>query len=181
MNLIHTPIAGLLLLEPKVFGDERGHFFESHNDSRFKAAVGPVTFIQDNESASVQGVLRGLHYQTAPKAQGKLVRVIQGSVWDVAVDLRKNSPTLGQHFGVELNENNHLQMWIPAGFAHGFITLSPRAIFQYKVTDYWSKDNERCIQWNDPELNIDWQFTGTPLLSPKDEQGGRFSTADLFD
>ena len=181
MRVIPTPMAGLFLIEPRVFGDERGYFYESHNDQRFKELIGDFTFIQDNQSESVEGVLRGLHYQLNPKAQGKLVRVISGAVWDVVVDLRKNSETFGQSWGVELTGNNHMQLWIPPGFAHGFITLGKSAVFQYKVTQYWSKDYERCIAWDDATLRIDWRYSGTPKVSPKDAQGNAFDSADYFD
>lgn len=181
MKIHPTGLEGLLLIEPTRFGDDRGYFFESFNEKRFSEQVGPVHFVQDNQSGSIKGTLRGLHYQLNPEAQGKLVRVTTGSVWDVAVDIRRNSPTFGQHYGVELTAENHLQLWIPPGFAHGFLTLSDFATFQYKVTRYWSKDHERCIVWNDTDLKVDWKDVQSPLLSAKDLQGSRFAEADLFD
>jgi dTDP-4-dehydrorhamnose 3,5-epimerase len=172
MKATETRIAGVYLLEPTVFGDERGYFFESFNATRFEQLTGcKPHFVQDNQSLSAKGVLRGLHFQLAPKAQGKLVRVVQGAVFDVAVDIRKNSPTWGQWVGYELNARNHHQLWIPPGLAHGFVTLEDNTLFQYKVTDVWSKEHERCIAWNDPELAIDWHFEGTPLVSDKDALG----------
>jgi dTDP-4-dehydrorhamnose 3,5-epimerase len=184
MNTLLTPLNDLWVFSPRVFSDERGYFFESFNqkqfDNLFSHTTGGFTFVQDNESRSQRGVLRGLHYQIAPKAQGKLVRVIQGEVWDVAVDLRCSSTTFGQWHGELLSAENKRQMWIPPGFAHGFITLSENAIFQYKVTDYWSQNHERCIAWNDPQLNIDWQFKGIPTLSDKDASGQNWKATEYF-
>ncbi len=180
MKVHPTGIDGLLLLEPTKFGDDRGYFFESFNEKRFAENVGDYTFVQDNQSGSVRGVLRGLHYQLEPQAQGKLVRAVSGTVLDVAVDIRRSSPTFGKHYAVELTGENNLQLWIPPGFAHGFVTLSDTAVFQYKVTRYWSKDHERCIAWDDPELGIDWKLDMAPLLSAKDTQGTRFAEADMF-
>lgn len=172
MKVTETKLAGVYLLEPTVFGDARGYFFESFNEVKFEQLTGcKPGFVQDNQSMSAKGVLRGLHFQLEPHAQGKLVRVVQGAVFDVAVDIRKGSPTFGQWVGYELNESNHRQLWIPPGFAHGFVTLQDNTIFQYKVTDLWSKEHERCIAWNDSELAIDWHFDGTPLVSEKDAQG----------
>lgn len=172
MKATETKLPGVYLLEPTVFGDARGYFFESFNEVKFEQLTGcKPHFVQDNQSMSAKGVLRGLHFQLEPRAQGKLVRVVQGAVFDVAVDIRKGSPTFGQWLGYELNESNHRQMWIPPGLAHGFVTLQDNTIFQYKVTDLWSKEHERCIAWNDPELAIDWHFDGTPLVSEKDAQG----------
>lgn len=169
MNVIPTAIPDVLIIEPKVFGDERGFFYESFNEQAFKAATGlDVLFVQDNHSKSAKNVLRGLHYQTAPKAQGKLVRVIAGEVFDVAVDLREGSPTFGKWVGETLSAANKRQMWIPPGFAHGFLTLSESAEFLYKTTDYYSPEHERGILWNDPQLAISWPLTGTPLLAAKD-------------
>ena len=169
-----TPLAipEIVLLEPKVFNDERGFFFESFNLDVFAAAIGyaPV-FVQDNHSLSVRGVLRGLHFQLPPKAQGKLVRVTRGEVFDVAVDVRRSSPSFGQWVGNRLSAENKHQVWIPAGFAHGFLVLSDVAELIYKVTDYYSPEHERCIAWNDPEINIDWPIVGTPVLSLKDSAG----------
>lgn len=168
--VIHTlAIDGLLLIEPKVFGDHRGYFFESFRQDLFDAAVGQETlFVQENESRSSRGVLRGLHFQRPPFAQGKLVRVTRGAVLDVAVDIRKNSPTFGQHYAVELSEENKLQLWIPPGFAHGFVSLKDDTVFQYKCTDYYSPENEGCIFWNDSELGINWGIMD-PQVSDKDK------------
>lgn len=170
MKVIPTAIEGVLILEPKVFGDERGFFLESFNQQAFQAAVGhSVDFVQDNHSRSTRGVLRGLHYQREPHAQGKLVRVTQGSVFDVAVDIRADSPTYGQWVGVELSGQNHRQMWIPAGLAHGFLVTSDSADFLYKTTAYYHPDAEGCIRWNDPGLAITWPLNGqAPSLSAKD-------------
>jgi dTDP-4-dehydrorhamnose 3,5-epimerase len=172
MKATPLKIPDIVLIEPKVFGDERGYFFESFNQAAFNQAIGyEVQFVQDNHSKSQKGVLRGLHYQLPPKAQGKLVRVVQGEVFDVAVDIRKDSPTFGQWVGVILSAENKRQLWIPAGFAHGFITLSESAEFLYKTTDYYAPEYERCIAWNDPEIGINWQLDQTPVLSDKDQQG----------
>jgi dTDP-4-dehydrorhamnose 3,5-epimerase len=170
MKVIPTAIEGVLILEPTVFGDERGFFLESFNAQAFRAAVGrPVDFVQDNHSRSTRGVLRGLHYQREPHAQGKLVRVTQGSVFDVAVDIRADSPTYGQWVGVELSGQNHRQMWIPAGLAHGFLVTSDSADFLYKTTAYYRPDAEGCIRWDDPGLAIAWPLNGqAPSLSAKD-------------
>lgn len=168
MTIHDTGIQGLLLIEPKVFGDHRGYFLESFRQDKFNELVGEeILFVQDNESKSGKGVLRGLHFQIPPYAQGKLVRVIKGSVLDVAVDIRKGSPTYGKHFTVELTEHNKLQLWIPAGFAHGFASLEDDTIFQYKCTHYYSPENEGAVLWSDPELNIDWKIND-PLISEKD-------------
>lgn len=176
MKATETKLAGVYLLEPSVFGDARGYFFESFNNKKFESLTGFLPhFVQDNQSKSSKGVLRGLHYQVTPKAQGKLVRVVKGAVFDVAVDIRPDSPTFGQWEGVELSEDNHLQLWIPPGLAHGFVTLTDEAIFQYKVTDYWSKEHEKCLKWDDPELRIDWGFEGEPLVSNKDAEGQSFA------
>ena len=177
MKVIQTSIPDLLVFEPQVFADERGFFFESFNSNAFNAATGQsaASFVQDNHSQSSKGVLRGLHYQTAPHAQGKLVRVTQGEVWDVSVDIRPNSPTQGQSFGILLTADNKRQLWIPEGFAHGFVTLSETAEFLYKTTDFYSPKHERCIAWNDPVLAIDWQLGRLggmqPQLSAKDKEG----------
>ncbi|AXS80369.1 dTDP-4-dehydrorhamnose 3,5-epimerase [Dechloromonas sp. HYN0024] len=169
MKVTPTRISDVLIIEPKVFGDERGFFFESFNQKAFNEAVGQeITFVQDNHSKSAKNVLRGLHYQLPPKAQGKLVRVIQGEVFDVAVDIRKNSATYGQWVGEVLSGENKKQLWIPAGFAHGFLTLSETAEFLYKTTDYYSPEHERCIRWDDCDLAINWHLQGKPLLSKKD-------------
>lgn len=180
MQVISTPIPDLLILEPKVFGDERGFFYESFNDNIFKALTGVAcSFVQDNHSKSSKGVLRGLHYQTEPHAQGKLVRVVQGEVWDVAVDIREGSSTRGKWFGVLLSAENKRQFWVPPGFAHGFITLSETAEFLYKTTEFYSPAFEQCIAWDDPTLAIDWQLSrlngNIPALSSKDLLGMPFT------
>jgi dTDP-4-dehydrorhamnose 3,5-epimerase len=177
-----TPLAipDIILLEPKVFGDDRGFFFESFNRRKFAELIGrDVDFVQDNHSRSVQNVLRGLHYQIQ-HPQGKLVRVVQGAVLDVAVDIRKSSPTFGQHVTVELSAENKRMLWIPEGFAHGFVVLSDTAEFLYKTTDYWFKEHERSILWNDPALAIDWQLTNAPTISAKDAQGNVLVNAECF-
>jgi len=170
MKVIPTAIEGVLIIEPKVFGDERGFFFESFNQRAFNEAVGqPVEFVQDNHSRSAKGVLRGLHFQRPPHAQGKLVRVTQGSVFDVAVDIRPDSATFGRWVGVELSGANHRQMWIPAGLAHGFLVTSDSADFLYKTTDYYRPESEGSVRWDDPDLAIAWPLEGiTPALSAKD-------------
>jgi dTDP-4-dehydrorhamnose 3,5-epimerase len=181
MNVIKSAIEDVLILEPKVFGDTRGFFMESFNERAFEAAIGKrVHFVQDNHSRSTQGVLRGLHYQIQ-QPQGKLVRVTSGAVFDVAVDIRKSSPTWGQWVGAELSAENHRQLWVPEGFAHGFLVLSDTADFLYKTTDYYSPEHERCIAWNDQDLQIAWPDIGVmPRLSKKDAEGAVFVTADVF-
>lgn len=183
MKIIDTLIPEVKIIEPTVFGDERGFFFESFHQNRFEQAIGyAVNFIQDNHSRSVKGVLRGLHYQLSPHAQAKLVRCVQGEVFDVAVDIRRGSATFGKWVGVHLSAENKRQLWIPEGFAHGFVTLSESADFLYKTTHYYVAQSERAILWNDPELAIDWPLAGiTPQLSAKDMQAKSFSMADLFD
>ena len=181
MQVIRTAIPDVLIIEPKVFGDARGFFFESFNQKSFNEETGlDVNFVQDNHSKSVRGVLRGLHYQIQ-QPQGKLVRVVQGEVFDVAVDIRKRSPTFGQWVGELLSGENKRQLWIPAGFAHGFVVLSETAEFLYKTTDYYAPQFERCIAWDDADLKIDWQFSGVPALSAKDAVGARFAQAEVFD
>jgi len=182
MNATRLRIPDVVLFEPKVFGDERGFFFESFNQARFDEAVGrSVTFVQDNHSRSLKGVLRGLHYQIQ-QSQGKLVRVVSGSVFDVAVDLRRSSPTFGQWVGEILSADNKRQLWVPEGFGHGFVVLSESAEFLYKTTDYYAPQHERSIAWNDPDLAIDWQLDGaTPVLSGKDAQGKALREAEVFD
>jgi dTDP-4-dehydrorhamnose 3,5-epimerase len=180
MNCNLTPLKGLLLLTPVVYTDPRGHFFESFNTRVFKQVTGvQPEFVQTNESLSKRGVLRGLHWQTAPKAQGKLVRVVHGAVFDVAVDLRENSETFGQWYGCELSDTNHVQLWVPPGFAHGFLTLTDTAITSYQVTEHHSLAHECCLAWNDPVLNIEWPLrraaVARPLLSPKDSAGMAFT------
>jgi dTDP-4-dehydrorhamnose 3,5-epimerase len=168
MKVTPTAIPEVLIIEPKVFGDARGFFFESFNQKIFNDAIGlNLNFVQDNHSRSVKGVLRGLHYQIQ-QPQGKLVRVVRGAVFDVAVDIRKSSPTFGNWVGVELTEDNHKQLWVPPGFAHGFLVTSDSADFLYKTTDYYSPENERCIRWDDPDLAISWPTVIAPLLSAKD-------------
>lgn len=178
-----TPLAipEVILFEPKVFGDDRGFFFESFNQAQFDAAVGrPVNFVQDNHSRSARNVLRGLHYQIQ-QAQGKLVRVVAGEVFDVAVDLRRSSPTFGQWVGAVLSAENKKQLWVPEGFGHGFVVLSESADFLYKTSDFYAPEHERCIIWNDPDLAIDWPQQGDPVLSEKDEKGLPFAQADVFE
>jgi dTDP-4-dehydrorhamnose 3,5-epimerase len=176
-----TAIPEVLILEPKVFGDARGFFFESFNAQDFAQVTGlDVNFVQDNHSRSSQGVLRGLHYQLQ-QAQGKLVHVVRGAVFDVAVDIRKSSPTFGQWVGCELSEDNHRQFWVPPGFAHGFVVLSDTADFLYKTTDYYAPAHERCIAWNDPAIGIQWPQGLTPQLSAKDQAGLSLAQAECFD
>lgn len=181
MNILPTSIPDLLIIEPKVFGDDRGFFFESFNQRRFFELTGiSDTFVQDNHSRSARSVLRGLHYQIQ-QAQGKLVRVTAGEVWDIAVDIRKSSPTFGKWVGVSLSAENKKMLWIPKGFAHGFVVKSESAEFLYKTTDYYAPEHERCIIWNDADLAIDWQLgAATPLLSAKDQVGKRFRDAETF-
>ncbi len=183
MKAITTAIEGVLILEPKVFGDARGFFMESFNQKTFNDAIGhEVTFVQDNHSRSGKGVLRGLHYQRPPHAQGKLVRVTQGSVFDVAVDIRAGSPTFGQWVGVELSGENHRQLWLPAGMAHGFLVTSDSADFLYKTTDYYAPQAEGCVLWSDPALGIAWPDVGTPpQLAVKDAAAPPFSHATAFE
>ncbi len=181
MNVTPTAIPDVLVLEPKVFGDARGFFTESFNQQAFDAATGcQYTFVQDNHSRSSQGVLRGLHYQLPPHAQGKLVRVVRGAVWDVAVDIRPGSPTFGQWVAETLTEDNHKQLWLPPGFAHGFVVLSDSADFLYKTTDYYAPECDRGIRWDDPELAIAWpQVAGGYLLSEKDQRQPLLAQAQL--
>lgn len=181
MKVIKSELPEVLVIEPKVFGDERGFFYESFNAQAFAEATGVNTpFVQDNHSRSQKGVLRGLHYQIE-NAQGKLVRVTAGSVLDIAVDIRRSSPNFGKWFGLELSAENAKQLWIPPGFAHGFLVLSDYAEFLYKTTDYYTPSAERCIRWNDPELDIDWGLTEEPRLSAKDQVGKPLADADLFE
>lgn len=181
MNIIPTTLPDVLIIEPKVFGDDRGFFFESFNQAAFAQATGlNPQFVQDNHSRSAKGVLRGLHYQIQ-QAQGKLVRVVRGRVFDVAVDLRRSSAHFGRWVGVELTESNHRQLWVPPGFGHGFLTLSDSAEFLYKTTDYYAPQHERCIAWNDPAIAIDWPLEGiTVALSAKDQQGLSLTQAETF-
>ncbi len=173
MEIIQTPIQGLLIIKPRVFADNRGYFYESWNRADFAKAGIHTDFVQDNQSLSQRGVLRGLHFQNPPHAQAKLVRVIQGAVLDVAVDIRKDSPTYGQHFSVELTADNKISFLIPAGFAHGFLTLQDNTIFSYKCSALYNKDSEGCLLWNDPSLAIHWN-TENPALSEKDLTGSAF-------
>ena len=171
MKVTPTSIPDVLVIEPKVFGDARGFFYESFNQKAFNEATGlTLNFVQDNHSRSGKGVLRGLHYQIQ-QPQGKLVRVVRGAVFDVAVDIRKSSPTFGQWVGMELSEENHKQLWIPAGFAHGFLVTSDSAEFLYKTTDYYAPQYERCIVWNDPTIGVQWPLDSAPILSLKDTSG----------
>ncbi len=180
MKAIPLSIPDVFLLEPRIFDDKRGFFFESFNQAQFEEAIGkPVAFVQDNQSYSVKNVLRGLHYQI-PRPQGKLVRVAQGEVFDVAVDLRENSNTFGQWLGEILSADNKRQLWIPEGFAHGFVVLSETASVLYKTTDYYVPSSERCILWNDRTLGIEWPQGIQPILSPKDAQGSAFDQAVVF-
>jgi len=177
MRVEKTAIEGVVLLTPRVFEDQRGFFLESWNQKAFDEAIGQsVTFVQDNRSRSARGVLRGLHYQTEPRAQGKLVSVLAGTIYDVAVDLRRNSPTYGEALGIELKAEDHTMIWIPAGFAHGFLVLSEFADVAYKATDFYSPAHERCIRWDDPDLAIDWPLgSHPPIVSSKDAVGIAFA------
>jgi dTDP-4-dehydrorhamnose 3,5-epimerase len=180
MNAIKTPLPGVLLIKPKVFSDPRGFFYEIWNAHTFCEVIGEeIEFKQDNYSQSKKNVLRGLHYQVH-RPQGKLVWVVRGSVFDVVVDLRRSSSTFGHWFGVELSEDNQQQLWIPPGFAHGFIVRSVFADFLYKTTDFYNPEYERCLRWDDPHIGIDWGFEGPPLLSHKDQQGLGFSEAETY-
>lgn len=180
MKATRLAIPDVILLEPKVFGDVRGFFLESYNQKTFQDVTGLApAFVQDNHSRSIHGVLRGLHYQIK-QPQGKLARVTVGEVFDVAVDARKSSPTFGRWVGEILSADNKKQMWIPEGFAHGFLVLSDHAEFLYKTTDYYAAQHERCIAWNDPTVGIAWPFNGTPTLSPKDQQGASLRDAETF-
>ena len=182
MKVTPAAIPDVFILEPKVFGDERGFFFESFNRQAFREATGlDVDFVQDNHSKSAKNVLRGLHYQLPPKAQGKLVRVVQGEVFDVAVDLRKGSKSFGKWVGETLSAENKKQMWIPPGFAHGFLTLSDTAEFLYKTTDYYAPEHERCIPWDDPAIGIAWPLDGVPSLSAKDAAANELATISVAD
>ena len=184
MKVLPTAIPDVLIFEPKVFGDARGFFMESFNQRQFNEATGlQCEFVQDNHSRSGKGVLRGLHYQLQ-QPQGKLVRVARGRVFDVAVDIRRSSSTFGRWVGAELSEDNHRQLWVPAGFAHGFVVLSDWADFLYKTTNYYAQQHERCVAWNDPEIGVDWHLAAagieTPLLSAKDQVGVMLASADVF-
>lgn len=181
MHIQATSIPEVLILEPKVFGDDRGFFYESFNQRRFRELTGvDANFVQDNHSKSARHVLRGLHYQIR-QPQGKLVRVVAGEVFDVAVDIRRDSPTFGKWAGVTLSAENNRQIWIPPGFAHGFVVTSEAAEFLYKTTDYWAPEHERCLAWNDPAIGIAWPIDAEPLLSGKDQLGKLLADAELFD
>jgi dTDP-4-dehydrorhamnose 3,5-epimerase len=180
MKVIKTAIPEVLIIEPDVFGDERGFFLECYNARSFSEAVGTrIEFVQDNHSRSARNVLRGLHYQIR-QPQGKLVRVVAGEVFDVAVDIRRSSPTFGKYVSAMLSATNKRLMWIPVGFAHGFLVTSDSADFLYKTTDYWAPQHERCIAWNDPKLAVSWPLQADPVLSAKDQQGTPFSGAEVF-
>jgi dTDP-4-dehydrorhamnose 3,5-epimerase len=180
MNVIETAIPGVVIIEPKVFGDNRGFFYESYNQQRFEELTGTApAFVQDNHSRSARGVLRGLHYQIQ-QTQGKLVRVTSGEVFDVCVDLRRSSPTFGKSVSVILSAENHRQIWVPPGFAHGFLVTSDSAEFLYKTTDYYAPQYERSLLWNDPALEIDWPLQQEPLLSVKDKAGIPLASAEVF-
>lgn len=181
MNIVKTALPEVLIFEPKVFGDDRGFFFESFNARQFEDATGlKRDFVQDNHSRSAKNVLRGLHYQIQ-QPQGKLVRVVAGTVFDVAVDIRRSSPNFGKWVGVELSAENKRQLWVPEGFAHGFVVLSESAEFLYKTTDYYAPQFERSLRWDDPALDIQWPIDGVPVLSKKDEDAPAFAVAELFE
>ncbi|WP_028452874.1 dTDP-4-dehydrorhamnose 3,5-epimerase [Chitinilyticum aquatile] len=182
MNVIDTEIPDVKIIEPRVFGDDRGYFYESFNQQHFNAAIGrEVQFVQDNHSRSVQGVLRGLHYQLTPHPQGKLVRCTLGEVFDVAVDLRQSSPTFGKWVGVSLSAENKRQLWIPEGFAHGFLVVSDVAEFLYKTTDFWHPELDRSLNWADPHIAIDWPLAGgVPILAQKDAAASFWSDAAFY-
>ncbi len=180
MNVIQTNLPEVLIFEPRIFGDDRGFFYESFNAKKFTELSGiKTTFVQDNHSLSAKNVLRGLHYQIS-QPQGKLVRVVSGEVFDVAVDIRKSSPCFGQWVGVTLSASNKRQLWVPPGFAHGFMVISDSAEFLYKTTDYWAPEYERCLQWNDPAVGIQWPLQGAPIMSAKDQQGQLLANAEVF-
>lgn len=177
MKVERLAVPDVLIIEPTVFGDDRGFFFESFNQRRFEDTIGrSVSFVQDNHSRSSRGVLRGLHYQVE-QTQGKLLRVVQGEIFDVAVDIRRSSPTFGKWVGATLSADNRKQMWVPEGFAHGFLVLSDMAEVLYKTTDFYAKEHERCVVWNDPTVGVEWPLDGEPLLSPKDVAGAAFVDA----
>lgn len=181
MKMTRTDIEGLVVIEPRVFGDSRGYFFESFSQREFEKEVGQVRFVQDNESKSSYGVVRGLHFQKPPHTQSKLVRVVKGRVLDVAVDLRRDSKTYGKYFSVELTEENHLQLFIPKGFAHGFAVLSDEAVFQYKCDEFYAPESEGAIAWNDPEIGVDWQIPEDKvILSEKDKKHPSFKDLDVL-
>ena len=180
-QVTHTDLPGVLVIEPRVFGDDRGFFFESFNTREYEGVVGDVRFVQDNHSRSGRNVLRGLHYQVEPHVQGKLVRCGSGAVFDVAVDIRRSSPDFGRWTGLELSADNKLQLWIPPGFAHGFVALTEGAELIYKTTAYYSADCDRSIKWDDPDIGVDWPLTGSPILSDKDRTAPALADADVFE
>ncbi len=181
MKMTRTDIEGLVVIEPRVFGDSRGYFFESFSQREFEKEVGQVRFVQDNESKSSYGVVRGLHFQKPPHTQSKLVRVVKGRVLDVAVDLRRDSKTYGKYFSVELTEDNHLQLFIPKGFAHGFAVLSDEAVFQYKCDEFYAPESEGAIAWDDPDIGVDWQIPEDKvILSEKDKKHPAFKDLDVL-
>ncbi len=181
MSVVRTDLPDVLVFEPKVFPDARGHFLESYNRQRFNEATGlEVEFVQDNQSFSVRNVLRGLHYQIR-QPQGKLVQVLVGEIYDVVVDLRRRSPTFGKWTALHLSSATHRMLWVPVGFAHGFLVLSEHALVQYKVTDFYAPAHERTLHWGDPDLGIQWPLAGNPVVNQKDALGARFSAAELFD
>lgn len=181
MKMTRTDIEGLVVIEPRVYGDSRGYFFESFSQREFEKEVGQVRFVQDNESKSSYGVIRGLHFQKPPHTQSKLVRVVKGRVLDVAVDLRRDSKTYGKYFSVELTEDNHLQLFIPKGFAHGFAVLSDEAVFQYKCDEFYAPESEGAIAWNDPDIGVDWQIPEDKvILSEKDKKHPSFKDLDVL-
>ncbi len=180
MKVTETNLPGVLIFEPDVYEDSRGYFLETWNSTRYGAYNLPEKFVQDNLSFSHRGVLRGLHYQLSPREQGKLVSVVAGEVFDVAVDTRRSSPTFGHWFGTILSAENKKQLWIPVGFAHGFLVLSESAVFLYKVTEYYSPAHERCIRWDDPHIDIRWPIGQTPVISPKDMAGASWTHAEVF-
>ena len=179
MNVIPSTVPGVLIIEPKVFGDDRGYFFESYNEQELEKQGLRARFVQDNHSRSARNVLRGLHYQVR-QPQGKLVRVTAGEIYDVAVDIRKSSPGFGKWVATVLSASNRKMCWVPSGFAHGFLVVSDHAEVQYKTTDYWAPQHERCILWNDRDLAISWPLDGEPILSQKDRAGASFKEAELF-
>ena len=182
MKVVETGLPGVLLLEPRVHQDARGFFLESYNRRAFREATGVATdFVQDNQSFSVRNVLRGLHYQLPPAAQGKLVHVVAGEIFDVVVDVRRSSPSFGKWLGTTLTDGGHRMIWVPVGFAHGYLALSEHAIVMYKTTDFYAPAEERTIAWNDPALAVRWPLEGAPIVSEKDQRGSAFRSADCFD
>ena len=179
MEVMNTPLPGVLVFKPRIFTDDRGHFFEGYNQREYAEYLGNVSFVQDNVSRSLRGVLRGLHFQN-PRPQGKLVRVLRGEIFDVVVDIRRASPSFGGNFSIRLSADNALMIWIPRGFAHGFLTLSETADILYKTTDFYMPAAEHCIAWDDPQLAIDWPLSDPPVLSPKDAAGKSLQDSEVF-